>query len=419
MTRSRHTPPLPTQLAAPATDHADHADHAAGAEQTAPDPGRRRFLGYLGAAPTLAAAAELGVGAGAPAAATLPGGPQPAEVYDLNDALTDAARPTANLITVVVEKDGTASFELPRSENGQGVTTSTAMLIAKELDLPVEKVHVTLGPARPELVFNQITGGSNTTVATFTPIRVAAAVAKGALLDAAAIELGDSVDLLRSKDGVITGPSGSVTYAELAEKAATTRTRPVAVDLKAAADYAVIGTPQGRLDARKAVTGTKAYTLDLDVPYAKPTMICRAPTLNGRPKRSATGPPSRRCPASPTSPSSRPASRARRDLRPVHRRGPGPRRGLARRSAGRPVRARRARPGKGRRGPARGAEARPAHQDRRSRLHLLVPLQQLARAERRHRRRARGQGRDLGRLQRTRSPPPRRSPPSSACRRRP
>ena len=100
---------------------------------------------------------------------------------------------------MVIEKDGTASFELPRSENGQGITTSTAMLIAEELDLPVEKVHVTLAPARPELVFNQITGGSNTTVATFTPIRVAAAVAKGALLDAAAIALGDSVDLLKSK----------------------------------------------------------------------------------------------------------------------------------------------------------------------------------------------------------------------------
>jgi len=33
--------------------------------------------------------------------------------------LTDAARPTANLITVVINKDGTASFALPRMEVGQ------------------------------------------------------------------------------------------------------------------------------------------------------------------------------------------------------------------------------------------------------------------------------------------------------------
>ena len=90
----------------------------------------------------------------------------------------------------MVHEDGTASFELPRAEDGQGVTTSTAMIIAEELDLPVEKVHVTLAPARPELVFNQLTGGSNTTVSTYTPIRVAAAIAKGALLEAAAVELG-------------------------------------------------------------------------------------------------------------------------------------------------------------------------------------------------------------------------------------
>ncbi len=252
---------------------------------TEADPGRRRFLGLLVAAPTLAAAAELGLGGVTPAAAAIPSGPQPPEIYDLNDMLTDAARATSNLITVVVSEDGTASFELPRSENGQGVTTSTAMLIAEELDLPVEKVHVTLAPARPELVFNQLTGGSNTTISTFTPVRVAAAIAKGALLRAAAIELGDTVANLRTKSGVIEAPSGaSVTYGDLAVKAAVKTDTKVAVDLKATSDYTVIGTPQNRLDALAAVTGKKEYTLDLDHPDALPTMICRAPTLNGKPK---------------------------------------------------------------------------------------------------------------------------------------
>ena len=199
----------------------------------AADPGRRRFLGFLVAAPTLAAAAELGLGGSTPAYAAMPSGPQPPEIYDLNDMLTDAARATSNLITVVVNEDGTASFELPRSENGQGITTSTAMLIAEELDLPVDRVKVTLAPARPELVFNQLTGGSNTTISTFTPIRVAAAIAKGALLDAAAIELGDTVANLRTKAGVIEAPGGrTVTYGELAAKAAVSSPRRVEVELK-------------------------------------------------------------------------------------------------------------------------------------------------------------------------------------------
>ncbi|MFC6344736.1 molybdopterin cofactor-binding domain-containing protein, partial [Nocardioides hankookensis] len=163
---------------------------------------RRSFLGYVVAGTTLVAAADLGLGRPAPAAA-VPGVPQPAEVYDLNDMLTEAAMPTANLITVTVHEDGTASFALPRMEVGQGITTSTAMLLAKELELPIEKVRVTLADARPELLFNQLTGGSNTTISTYTPIRVAAAVAKAALLEADAIQLGDTVEVLRAKAGVI------------------------------------------------------------------------------------------------------------------------------------------------------------------------------------------------------------------------
>jgi isoquinoline 1-oxidoreductase beta subunit len=247
--------------------------------------GRRRFMGYLLGAATVVAAADLGF-ATERATATVPSGPQPPEVYDLNDMLTDATRPTSNLITVTVHKNGTASFALPRAEVGQGITTSTAMLIAEELELPLRKVRVTLAEARPELMFNQLTGGSNTTISTYTPIRVAAAIAKGALLEAAAIELGQSVASLRAKDGVITAPDGSSrTYGELAEKAASSATRSVAVELKPTSEFRVIGTPRNRVDARAAVTGRKQFTTDLDVPGALPTMVCRPPTLNGSPKR--------------------------------------------------------------------------------------------------------------------------------------
>ena len=245
---------------------------------------RRRFLGYLMGGTTLVAAADLLTVD--PAIADVPTGPQPAEIYDLNDALTDSCRPTANMITIEVHEDGTASFALPRSENGQGITTSTAMLIAEELDLPLDKVRVTLADARPELVFNQLTGGSNTTISTYTPVRVAAAIAKGALLDAAAIVLGDTVELLRSKNGVITAPDGrSVTYGELAGRAASPETRPVEVQLKDPSEFRVIGTARNRVDAREAVTGRKEFTTDLDVAGALPTMVCRAPTLNGTPRR--------------------------------------------------------------------------------------------------------------------------------------
>ena len=247
--------------------------------------GRRTFVGYVVAGATLVAAADLGTGPAGPAAAA-PGVPQPAELYDLNDFLTEAAMPTANLITVEVHEDGTASFALPRMEVGQGITTSTAMLIAEELELPLDRVRVTLADARPELVWNQLTGGSNTTISTYTPVRVAAAVAKQALLEAAAIQLGDTVANLVARGGVVQAPDGrSLTYGELARAAASRTTRAVDVRLKDPAQFRVVGTGQPRIDALEAVTGRKQYATDLQVPGALPTMVCRAPTLNGTPKR--------------------------------------------------------------------------------------------------------------------------------------
>ncbi len=254
-------------------------------DPAAPMPLRRRsFLGYVMAGATLVAAADLGLAR--PAHAAVPSAVQVPELYDLEDLQTDAAQPTANLITVTINEDGTASFAIPRMEVGQGITTSTAMLIAEELDLPLEKVVVTLAPARPELLMNQLTGGSNTTVSTYTPVRVAAAIAKGALLDAAAIQLGAEVARLQSHEGVITAPDGSsVTYGELATRAASSTDRAVRVDLKPRSDFSVIGTPRNRDDALAAVTGRKKFAMDLHVPGALPTMVCRPPTLNGSPRR--------------------------------------------------------------------------------------------------------------------------------------
>jgi isoquinoline 1-oxidoreductase subunit beta len=247
--------------------------------------GRRRFLGYVLAAPTLIAAAgvtEELLGPDRAEAAGVPTLPQPAQIYDLNDMLTDAALPTSGLITVTVNADGTASFALPRAEVGQGITTSSAMLIAEELDLPLEKVAVTLADARPELLFNQLTGGSNTTISTYTPIRVAAAIAKGALLRAAATEWGEEVGTLTAKAGVITSATGrSIGYGDLAAKAAGTTTRQVSVALKPRSQFTVIGTPRSRVDALDIVTGRKKFAMDLDVPDAAPTMVCRPPTING------------------------------------------------------------------------------------------------------------------------------------------
>src|SRR5207302_7590808 len=210
----------------------------------APGLSRRRFIGYVIAAPTVMAGAQLLV---EPAQAAIPTH-QPVDEYDLTDLLTDATKPTSHLIRVTVNPDGTVSFALPRAEVGQGITTAVAMTIADEMDLPLDKVNVTLADARPELLWNQLTGGSNSMHSIFTPVRVAAALAKGQLLQAAAAELGGDTGGLTVSGGVIRAPGGkTVSFGSLTEKAAAAKTRRAAVTLKPRSQYKLIGTPQRRV----------------------------------------------------------------------------------------------------------------------------------------------------------------------------
>src|SRR5438874_13740999 len=88
---------------------------------------RRQFIGYVIAASTLVTAADLRAPQAARAAVPTT---QPVDLYDLSDLLNDAALPTASLITITVNPDGTASFALPRAEVGQGIPTAVALIIA-------------------------------------------------------------------------------------------------------------------------------------------------------------------------------------------------------------------------------------------------------------------------------------------------
>ncbi len=99
-------------------------------------------------ASTLTVAAQVGEENLAPAEAeaSVSSVPGPAETYDLNEVLTRAILPTANLITIRIDTHGTASFALPQAEEGQGITTSGAMLIAEELDLPLTFEERTVCP---------------------------------------------------------------------------------------------------------------------------------------------------------------------------------------------------------------------------------------------------------------------------------
>ncbi|MCK4176741.1 molybdopterin cofactor-binding domain-containing protein [Aciditerrimonas ferrireducens] len=258
---------------------------------------RRQFLAYvigapilvvavdaLGSAPANAATSGASGGGGltVPAPEGIPSLPQPADVVDLGDLLILAGLPTANLITISVDTNGVAHFAMPRQENGQGTETAVAMIIADELDLPLEQVEVTLAPAEPKLVFNQLTGSSNAIRSLWDPVRTAAAAARGRLLAAASDLLGEATSALTVQDGVVVAPDGRrVSYGQLSGLAASPTTLAVPATPKDPSTYRIVGTPVPQRANPAIVTGAQRYAVDLDVP-GYPTMVRRAPTIGGR-----------------------------------------------------------------------------------------------------------------------------------------
>lgn len=200
--------------------------HDAASEREGGAFGRRRFLTYLVAAPTLTVAARVAADSAASpsAAASVPSPPQVlGETVDIQDLLVMAGAPTAGLLfQIQVNEDGTVSAALPRAEVGQGLATSVPMLIAEEMDIPLSSVHMTLADARPELGMGQITGGSSGIVTLYDPARAAAAATRARLVATAAQQWGVPREQLMVTDGTVHAPDGrSAGYGSLAAAAAT------------------------------------------------------------------------------------------------------------------------------------------------------------------------------------------------------
>lgn len=246
--------------------------------------GRRQLLGYALSAPVMTVAAGFGVNlaAASGAMAALPlTPPDLTDTYDIADSIAQTSLPTMPLVKIEVGENGRVRLDLPRLESGQGIATACAMLIAEELDVPLSSMDVTSSDARPELVFNQLTGGSSTMRSFDLALPLLAAAARARLLAAAAQQWGVSVGSLSVSAGVVYGPNGlSASYGVFSALAATLP-MPNQVVLKSPSQYTVVGKSAGRLDARDIVTGKKKFTLDTHVPGAKPTILRMPSQIRG------------------------------------------------------------------------------------------------------------------------------------------
>jgi len=192
---------------------------------------------------------------------------------------------------VRIDADGRVAMTMPYVEMGQGTYTSIPMLIAEELEVDLEQVHLEHAPSNDKLYGNpllggiQATGNSNAVRASWQPLRQAGAVARTMLVSAAAKRWNVDAASCRAQSGeVLHPPTGRrIRYGELAADAARIPV-PEKVALKRPEDFKLIGTPAKRLDTPAKVDGTAVYGIDVRPPGVKIATLAQSPVFGGRVK---------------------------------------------------------------------------------------------------------------------------------------
>lgn len=211
-------------------------------------------------------------------------------------------------------QDGTVTVAIPQSEMGQGVHTALPMLVAEELDVPLEMIRIEQAPIdkifgnvamlqdglpfHPDSAstFKQVarwltgktarelglmvTGGSSSVKDTWLPMREAGATARAMLVAAAAKEWGVPAAECGTEDGVVRHSSGKhATYGQLAARAVDSK--PDEIRLKDPKDFKLIGKPQARRDTMLKVNGEARYGLDARPPGLVFAAVRMCPTIGG------------------------------------------------------------------------------------------------------------------------------------------
>jgi isoquinoline 1-oxidoreductase beta subunit len=194
----------------------------------------------------------------------------------------DAATGFEPNVFISIDEAGTVRLTVHRSEMGQGVRTSCAMLVAEELDVAWDDVEIVQATGDPKYG-PQHTSGSRSIRTQWKPLRTAGAAAREMLVAAAAASWGVPAVECRTEDSrVFHPPSGRrLGYGELVAKAATLPV-PENPRLKSPDEFRIIGRSMTVVDVSDMVQGKAVYGWDVALPGMLYASIERSPTVRGR-----------------------------------------------------------------------------------------------------------------------------------------
>ena len=204
-----------------------------------------------------------------------------------SSALPPADAKKEPALFVRVGADDTITVTVARSEMGQGIRTTFALLVAEELDADWSKVKVETASFDPRYGA-QGTGGSSSVLESWQRLREAGATTRLLLIGAAAAKFGvPASELTTDASQVMHASSGrKASYGSLVDEALK-QPMPAMVTLKTPAQFRLLGKERTTgigLDAPDIVHGRAKYGIDVKLPGMLHASIERTRTFGGKVK---------------------------------------------------------------------------------------------------------------------------------------
>jgi isoquinoline 1-oxidoreductase subunit beta len=191
---------------------------------------------------------------------------------------------------VAIAGDGTVVVTIERSEMGQGVNTSLAMLVAEELSVDLGQIYTVFAPVDHAydnpIIEMQITVGSMSMRNAWDRVRRAGAEVRERLLAAAAGLWNVDPHECRTQSGQVIhdGSGRHAGYGALAAAAAQLPP-PAAAQTREHATFGVLGKPTARLEVPLHAAGRSVFGMDVTLPRMLAATMLFSSVIGARPMR--------------------------------------------------------------------------------------------------------------------------------------
>ncbi len=181
-----------------------------------------------------------------------------------------------------IDKQGRVTVFVAKQESGQGVDTALPMIVAEELDVDFRNVYTEIAPYGTLKEGEHDTGGSQSVLNMYTPLRHAGAIAKAMLISAAANVWQVDVSKCAADNGEVVNTINMqrIKYGELVCQAALLPI-PKEVVLKNPKDFKIIGKSEKRNKLNDILIGKAKYGMDIKVEGMLYAVAERCPVLDG------------------------------------------------------------------------------------------------------------------------------------------